>query len=450
VGDEDLAICLQTGIRAVQTTPLVSRSGQLVGMISTHWKEPHSPSDRDLRLFDILARQAADLIERRRAEQALAESEAKLREDDRRKDEFLAMLAHELRNPLAPIVNAVQLLGRPADERLQQHARGVIERQAARLTRLVDDLLEVSRIKSGRIQIHREHIALGGVIERAVETVRPLIQERRHNLSLHVSDEPLWLFADATRLEQILVNLLNNAAKYTDEGGSIELTADSSRGEAVVRVRDNGIGIEPELLSRIFELFTQAERSLDRAGGGLGIGLALVRKLVELHGGGVIVRSELGRGSEFIVRLPLADPTPALKTERSSERAVSTEQCLRALVVDDNIDAAQSFGMLLEAAGHEVQLAHDGEAALTLADAQAPHVIFLDIGLPKIDGYEIARRLRENSAHRAARLVAMTGYGQRADRERAQAAGFDHYLVKPAAFSSIESILASVVEEQRS
>lgn len=445
VDNDHLAVFTQNGIRAVLSSPLFSRDGTLVGMISTHWREPHAPSERDLRLLDILARQAADLIERARAVDALAQSEARLREDDRRKNEFLAILGHELRNPLAPITNAVRLLGTGgADDRVHQYARGVIERQAARLTRLVEDLLEVSRITSGRIQLHREHVALAGVIERAVESARPLIEERRHILQVRMPPEPVWLYADAIRLEQILVNLLNNAAKYTDAGGSIELTLHAGEGDAILCVRDNGIGIDQDLLPRIFQIFTQAEQSLDRSSGGLGIGLALVRRLVELHNGTVVVHSRPGHGSEFSVRLPLAESTPEPGFQDSLTGPVATGQPLRVLVVDDNVDAAQTLGMLLEAAGHQVRLAHHGEAGIDIAHEHRPQAVFLDIGLPRLDGYEVARRLREDVLNRSTCLVAMTGYGQSIDRERARTAGFDHHLVKPADFSRVQAILANI------
>jgi CheY-like chemotaxis protein len=256
-------------------------------------------------------------------------------------------------------------------------------------------------------------------------------------------DEPLWLHADATRLEQIVVNLLDNAAKYTDEGGRIEFSVWSGNGQAVLRVVDNGIGIERELLPRIFDLFTQSERSLDRSGGGLGIGLSLVQRLVQMHGGTGAVDSVVGRGSEFTVHLPLA-AQPTQVAARPGVSRSSPLRALRVLVVDDNVDAAQSFGLLLEASGHDVRLAYDGDEALVAADEHRPEVIFLDIGLPKRDGYEVARRLRSQAAHRDVLLAAMTGYGQSSDRERSQAAGFDHHLVKPADFACVEPILASV------
>ena len=444
IGTEDLEVYLQVGIRAVQTTPLLSRTGKLVGMISTHWREPHSPSQRDLRLLDILARQAADLIERRRAETALAQSEARLREDDRRKDEFLAMLAHELRNPLAPIVNAIHLLDqRKSDDRLQQHARDIIRRQAVRLTRLVDDLLEVSRITSGRIQLHFEPITFGSVIERAIESTRPLMEQRRHALQIVLPEGAVWLHGDATRLEQVVVNLLNNAAKYTDDGGSIRVTVTTSTNEAVLKVGDNGIGIEPDLLPRIFELFTQAERSLDRSSGGLGIGLALVQKVVSMHGGSVTAESAVGHGTELTIRLPLAAAPPGANSDANRADAADAISPMQVLVVDDNVDAAQSFGLLLEGLGHRVLLAYDGAEALATAQQHAPEVVFLDIGLPTLNGYEVARLLRQDPAHREVLLVALTGYGQHSDRMRARDAGFDHHLVKPVYPSAVAQILAT-------
>jgi PAS domain S-box-containing protein len=386
-----------------------------------------------------------DITERRHIEEALRASEEGLKEADRRKDEFLAMLAHELRNPLAPIANAVHLLRHDRSEnRVRQQARAIIERQTARLARLVDELLEVSRITTGRIRLHLERIAIGGIVERAVETVRPLIEQHRHILAVSLPPAPLWLYADAARLEQVLVNLLNNAAKYTDDGGRIDLTVQSEESDVLLRVRDTGIGIEPELLPRVFDLFTQAERSLDRSRGGLGIGLSLVQRLVSMHGGSVVAKSVVGQGSEFTVRLPLSQMSVGKEHAAARQIDGATGRPLCVLVVDDNIDAAQSLAMLLEVAGHVVWLAHDGVAALEAVGEYRPHVVFLDIGLPKLDGYEVAKRLHADSATANIVLVAMTGYGQAADRERARDAGFDCHLVKPVDFSDVERVLAEI------
>jgi len=386
-----------------------------------------------------------DITDRRHVEEALRHSEEKLKEADRRKDEFLAMLAHELRNPLAPIANAVHLLRQDRNEnRVQQQARAIIERQSARLARLVDELLEVSRITTGMVRLHMERVAIGGIVERAVETVRPLVEQHRHTLAVTSPPEPVWVYADAARIEQVLVNLLNNAVKYTDDGGQIELTVRLEGKDVVLIVRDTGIGIDPELLPHVFDLFTQAERSLDRSRGGLGIGLSLVQRLVSMHAGTVAAKSTLGQGSEFIVRLPVSAPPVAGAYEAAAPTDSTAGHSLRVLVVDDNIDAAQSLMMLLSVSGHVAWAAHDGAGALEAAREHRPHVILLDIGLPKIDGYEVAKRLREDAATRNVVIVAMTGYGQAADRERARNAGFDHHLVKPVEYSNVEHILKKV------
>lgn len=393
-----------------------------------------------------------DITERSRLEKQLGEQSVALADLHRRKDEFLAMLSHELRNPLAPITNAVQLLRLHKNEdRLQQQSRGIIERQVGQLTRLIDDLLEVSRITTGRIHLQQERIALNGIAVRAVETARPLMDRRRHELTVSPSVQPIWLYADAARLEQVVVNLLTNAAKYTDEGGHIWLSVEQDRDEAVLRVRDTGVGIAPELLPRIFDLFTQAERSLDRAQGGLGIGLALVQRLVEMHGGKVEVISALGHGSEFIVRLPMAPHESGVMNQESGaadSRPLTPDSCLRVLVVDDNVDTAESLAMLLRVAGHDARTAHDGPTALEAALLCLPNVVLLDIGLPGLDGYEVSARLRQQPNFEKVVLVAITGYGHESDRQRAKNAGFDHHLVKPVDFAKVKQILASVSESK--
>ena len=373
------------------------------------------------------------------------EQEEALADLHRRKDEFLAMLSHELRNPLAPIANAVQLLRLlPNESPPQQQARAMIERQVTQMTRLIDDLMEVSRITSGRVQLRLERVAVNGVVERALGTSRPSIDLHHHDLAVSLSPEPIWLDADAARLEQVVVNLLTNAAKYTPDGGRIVLSVRREEDECVLRVRDTGVGIAPELLPRVFDLFTQAERSLDRSQGGLGIGLAVVQRLVEMHRGRVEVFSSPGRGSEFVVRLPVilseapkASPTP-------TEAAPPTGPSLRVLVVDDNVDAALILGELLEAYGHDVRTAHTGPTAVAAASDYNADVMLLDIGLPELDGYEVARRIRQQPTHNETVLVALTGYGQESDRDRSQAAGFDHHLVKPADFGKVLAILAKV------
>ena len=372
-----------------------------------------------------------------------------LKEADNRKNEFLAMLAHELRNPLAAISNAVQLLGlqRGSENPIQQQSRSIIERQMGQLQHLVDDLLEVSRITTGRVQLLRELVAVSGIVEVAVETIRSLIEQRRHELTVSLPPEPIWLLADAARLEQVFVNLLANAAKYTQEGGHVWLTVQQEGDECVLRVRDTGVGITPELLPYIFDLFTQAERSLDRSQGGLGIGLALVQRLTELHGGKVEASSVLGQGSEFIVRLPMLPTDTPQPPSPVTEIGQPTTRPLRVLVVDDNVDAAQMLGMLLCASGHDIRLAHDGQTALEAALDFQPNVVLLDIGLPRMDGYEVAKKMRQRTVLKNVVLIALTGYGQESDRQRSQTAGFDHHLVKPTHFGKLQQILASVSEQ---
>jgi PAS domain S-box-containing protein len=388
-----------------------------------------------------------DIDSRKRAEQALQEA-------DRRKDEFLAMLAHELRNPLAPISNAVQLMRMlgPEDTNLRR-ARDMIDRQVQHLARLVDDLLDVSRITRGKITLQKEPVELAAVIARAVETSRPLIDARRHTLTVTLPPEPVRVEADATRLAQVVSNLLHNAAKFTEEGGHIGLHAERAGAGAVVRVCDSGTGIAADLLPHVFGLFTQGDRSLARSEGGLGIGLTLVKSLVELHGGTVTAHSGgPGRGSEFVVHLPLpqrlevrgqksgggGDRAPSSPTPDLQDRAAGR----RVLVVDDNADAAESLAVLLRLEGHEVRTAHDGPAALEAARGFRPEVVVLDIGLPRMDGYEVARRLRAEAGLADALMVALTGYGQEEDRRRAEAAGFDAHLIKPADPAALQGILA--------
>jgi len=343
----------------------------------------------------------------------------------------------------------VQLLGlqRGSESLIQQQARGIIERQMGQLQHLVDDLLEVSRITTGRVQLRRETVAVSGIVEVALETVRPLIEQRRHELTVSLPPEPIWLHADAARLEQVVVNLLANAAKYTEEGGHVWLTVQQEGDECVLRVRDTGVGITPALLPCIFDLFTQAERSLDRSQGGLGIGLALAHRLTDLHGGKVEAYSVLGQGSEFVVRLPVAPPDTLQPPSPVTQIGQPTTRPLRILVVDDNVDTVLSFSMLLKAAGHDVRNAHDGLAAVEAAVEYRPDVVLLDIGLPGMNGFEVAKRIRQNPVLKNVVLVALTGYGQNSDRQTSRQAGFNHHLVKPARLAEMLQILATVSEQ---
>jgi PAS domain S-box-containing protein len=382
-----------------------------------------------------------DITTRRRAED-------ELREADRRKDEFLATLAHELRNPLAPIRNSLQILKMPRlDAVTLERSREMMERQVQHLVRLVDDLLDVSRVMRGKVELKRERVELATVVARAVETAQPLMEAQGHELAVTMPPESLPLEADPVRLAQVVGNLLTNAAKYTEANGRIRLTALREGNEAVLRVRDGGIGIAPNMLPRIFELFVQVDHATARSQGGLGIGLTLVKNLVEMHNGTVEAKSEgLGKGTEFVVRLPLSargreEPEGQ---EFAENRPVAPPPGHRLLVVDDNEDAADSLAMLLRLEGHEVRLTYDGPAALEMAKGYRPDMVFLDIGMPGMDGYEVARRLRQQAGLENVRLAALTGWGQQEDRRRSAEAGFDHHLVKPVEPKDLQGLLAQL------
>jgi len=379
-----------------------------------------------------------DVTERKEAEEAL-------READRRKDEFLAMLAHELRNPLAPIRAGLHLLGVvEQDDPRSVRVREMLDRQVQHLVRLVDDLLELSRVSRGDIELRREPVELVSGIASALETSRPLIDERGHRFTVTLPAEPLVLDVDPVRLSQIVANLLNNAARYTDPGGRITLSAEPDGDEVCIHVTDDGVGIPLEMLARVFEPFTQVDRSSARSHRGLGIGLALVKTLAEMHGGSVAASSAgPGKGSDFTVRLPLARSGSAAAPARAADGAGASVAGRRILVVDDNRDAAESLGLLLETMGHEVRVAHAGGEGLLAVQAFAPAVVLLDIGMPDMDGYEVARRIRDEEGSARAVLVAITGWGQDEDRQRAREAGFDHHLTKPVDPAELQRLLTA-------
>jgi PAS domain S-box-containing protein len=560
-------IAAQYDFQAVQSTPLLGSNRRVFGILSTHWVQPHHPSERELRLLDLYAQQAAGQIERKRAEEALRRreewlrkivdtnavgvlffdqqtgtlmdandaflritgytrrqvdgrkltwrkmtppeyvdeslrqleqlevtgrigpyekeyyckdgsrrwmlfsgasledgtivefcvdmtdrkrAEEALRDADRRKDEFLTMLSHELRNPLAPIANALQLLHLgQGDTSIQQEALGALERQVATITRLVDDLLDVSRVTTGRIQLQQTDVDLNALVWGAADSFRPQMTERKQEFSVSLSGSPLWVHGDPIRLEQVVVNLLSNALKYTPEGGRVWLTVVEEGGDAVIRVRDSGNGIEAALLPHIFELFSQGERGLDRRQGGLGIGLPLVKSLVEMHDGTVTAQSEgSGRGSEFVVHLP-AVPSPVPQTVTPPEDSAGpAARSLRVLLVDDVPDTRIVFGRLLEILGHQVRTAGDGPSALEAALEFRPDVVLLDLGLPGMNGYEVTKRMRQQPALQNAVLAAVTGYGQQIDRQRTEEAGFDHHLVKPIDVDALQQLLAAIAESR--
>jgi signal transduction histidine kinase len=411
--------------------PIIEQDGQITGIF--------------IEGNDITEQHLAELASKRLNAQ-LEDKIEQLKDADVRKDEFLAMLAHELRNPLAPISAASDLLGFPnlSQDRIRQTSQ-IISRQARHMTSLIDDLMDVSRVTRGMVTLHKDIVDARLVVGDAVEQVRPLIDARRHHLQLHLPPESTFILGDKKRLVQVVANLLNNAAKYTPEGGKLILKLESTQEHVTVKVSDNGIGMVPKLIDRAFDLFAQADRGADRAGGGLGLGLALVRCLVELHGGSVTARSDgLGQGSEFCIVLPRAlhQDTPSA-TAPSGGLAPATRG-LQIMVVDDNVDAAHMLGMWLESAGHRVTIEHSARKALDQVEVGVPDVFLLDIGLPDIDGNELARRLRARPASASAVLVAVTGYGQENDRERSSQAGFDHHIVKPVDTKTLLELLSAI------
>ena len=383
-----------------------------------------------------------DISDRKRSEDAL-------READRSKNEFLATLAHELRNPLAPIRAAVKILQLKANATPEsQSALDVIDRQTRQMTRLIDDLLDVARITSNKLELRNELIELNEVFNAAIETSRPVIDQRGHKLTVEVPAEPIYLDGDAVRLAQVISNLLNNAAKYTERGGRIWLTAAKRGNDVVVKVRDDGMGIAPEALPRIFEMFKQAEPSAGKSPDGLGIGLTLVKRLVQMHGGMITVRSDgPGKGSEFILALPISGrqtPFEGQPVTLDGGLPVNQTTSIRVLVVDDNLDSADSLGLLLRLMGNDVRVVHDGQTAVEAAHEFQPHVALLDIGLPVLNGYEAARKIREQPGGKQVVLIAVTGWGEDVDRQHSRDAGFDHHLVKPVDMDALTKLLLSV------
>ena len=445
---------LPAEVRHLQLIPLRSGERTVAMLALGHASSPSLHGAADQAVIEELVSRAAIAFENARLywnlkrEMARAkEAEEKLKEASRRKDEFLAMLSHELRNPLAPIRNAAEVMRRiaPADAGIVW-ARDVVERQVNHLAQLVDDLLDVSRITQGKISLKKEPLELGRVIQHSIDTARTLLDAKHHHLSVSVPAAPIWVHGDFARLSQVVGNILNNAAKYTGEGGRIELTASAERGEALISVRDNGIGIDGALLPHVFELFTQGERSLDRSQGGLGVGLTVVQRLVDLHNGRVEVRSDgPGQGSLFRVILPCISEVPHGRAAAEAGPAgISAPSAgRRVLVIDDNIDAAESIAVFLRLEGHEVRTVSDGAQAIAIAQVFAPQVAVVDIGLPGMNGYEVARRLRLKGAEGPALLIALTGYGQKEDRARSTEAGFDHHFVKPADPRVIQEAIAS-------
>jgi signal transduction histidine kinase/ActR/RegA family two-component response regulator len=436
------------------------------GLIAAGFLQPPALDPRQQLLMNVAATQATTAIDNVRLLRSLRRYAAQQREAveeaqaarseaeaaNRAKDEFLAMLGHELRNPLAPIQTALQLMRLRGDGSAERE-RTVIERQVKHLTRLVDDLLDVSRIVRGKVELKRERVNISDVVAKAIELASPLIEQRRHTLDVQVPRHGLQVDGDSLRLSQVLSNLLANAAKYTEQGGNITIIAERVANDAVVRVRDNGMGIAPEMLPRIFDLFVQERQTLDRSQGGLGLGLTIVRSLVHSHGGTVRAHSNgPGCGSEFVVSLPVSSPADRSTDQisrgpgRTSSSVAGTGD-IRILVVDDNEDAADMLVEVLTAEGYHVRAAHDGPAALRVAAEFRPDVALLDIGLPVMDGYELAERLQQLPEMTGIRLFAVTGYAQEADRKRSAAAGFDGHFAKPLDVDVLGRVLRDAVGE---
>jgi len=430
----------QIGIKAIICCPLV-KQGRLVAMMAVHQQLPRTWTADEVALVEAVVDRCWAHIERVRATEAL-------RDADRRKSEFLATLAHELRNPLAPIRNALALLRIGADKPgLVERMLGTMERQVGHMVHLIDDLLDIARISSGKVVLQVEPVTLQSVVASAVETSLPLVEVAGHALALDLPEQPLWLDGDAVRLSQVLSNLLSNAAKYTPQPGRISLTATVADGMAVIAVTDTGIGIAREALESVFDMFAQAPHSIGISKGGLGIGLCLVRHLVTLHGGDVVAASPgTDQGSTFTIRLPLAAATVAAAhpdVAAGLESSTPARAPLRVLVADDNVDAADTLGDLLEALGCQVCVTYDGEQAVQTAAGFQPGLVFLDIGMPRMDGYAAARALRALPGLQRVMLVALTGWGAEADRARTRAAGFDDHLLKPAAPHQVAAVLAA-------
>jgi len=461
-----------TGSRCALMVP-IKLEGKVVGIVQTMCDEAGAYRLADLTTLETLvapiavalqnaelfARANREIAERARVEAALVESEELLRQADRKKDEFLATLAHELRNPLAPIRMSIEMLRGDSGVDLE-YARGVIHRQVGNMTRLLDDLLDVSRISRGALSLRKERAQLAEIVRHAVESSHPWIVRGGHVLRTAMPNEAIMLDADVTRIGQVISNLLNNAARYSNEGSTIWLSIGASDAEAVIRVRDQGIGISADMLPRIFEPFLQIDRTLDRSQGGIGIGLALVKQIVDVHGGRVEARSDgPGKGSEFVVWLPIAAAVSAemaaVSTEtapptangkhgrRNGNGATSATQLRRVLVADDLRDSADALATLLESKGHEVRIAYDGEEAVAAARDFHPEVVVLDIGMPVLNGYEAARQIRESCDGAPPILIALTGWGHEADRRLTKEAGFDHHLVKPVEPAAITHLVGS-------
>jgi signal transduction histidine kinase/ActR/RegA family two-component response regulator len=447
-GTEDREAMIAAGIRATQLTPLRDREGKMLGLLSTHHRASPRFEDRDLELLDLIGIQCSEALERARwAAACLAQNQSaqELQEADRVKSEFIAVLSHELRNPLAAIRSSLYVLerGEPGGD-ASTRARSIVERQVGQLSRIADDLLDVTRITQNKIRLKLERLDFNQLVRQTIADNRSHLERSGVSLEVKLAPAPVYVNADAARIAQVVTNLLSNAAKFTPAGGSatVTLRADSAGSGAVLIVADTGAGIEPELLDRLFKPFAQADRTRDMSRGGLGLGLALVKGLVDLHGGKVSARSDgLNKGTEITVSLPLATATATTSTAPATGGALPKR---RVLVIEDNADVAESMRAALQFDGHQVEIAHDGHDGLERALAHVPDVVLCDLGLPKMDGYQVAMKLRANEASTSMLLVALSGYAQEEDVERARSAGFDLHAAKPVSIDRLRQILGTV------
>jgi len=446
--DETLRHTVQKeGIAALGFIPLLDVA-KLIGKFMVYYDAPHLFADHELALALAIARQLAYSVQAIRAQQDVYRLLGELREADRQKDQFLATLAHELRNPLAPLRNGLALLqNAKSDETVGERAREIMDRQITHMVRLIDDLLDVSRVSRGVLELRKAKVDLSDVLKVAIETSRPHLDAAGHTLRTDVPPEPLLVEGDPVRLSQVFANLLNNAALYTPRGGRVHVSVQRQGETAIVGVQDNGVGIPPEMHERVFEPFIQGREGPRRPHGGLGLGLSLSRKLLEMHGGQIRIRSDTaGHGTLVEVRLPLV-PHELSSPMQAPAAAVSANAApLQILAVDDNRDANESLRMLLHLMGHEICVAHDGATALQAAQASKPNLVLLDIGMPDMDGYEVARRLRARPDFADVPIVAMTGYGQERDRTRSTEAGINAHLVKPVEIAALEALFDEVVQ----
>ena len=428
------------GLDWEDTFPLRGKDGQYVWFLS-RMKVIRDNSGRVVRIFGT----NTDITDARRTAEELRKLTAELSEADRRKDEFLATLAHELRNPLAPIRNGLQVLGLAGDSKsVSEQILTMMERQLEQMVRLVDDLMDVSRISTGKVELRRECVSLASIVNNAVETSNPLVENMRHKLTIQLPESTILVNVDAIRLSQVIMNLLNNAAKYSEPGGHIQLTSERIGGDVVVSVRDTGIGIAADQIPHLFDMFSQVDHSIEKSQGGLGIGLCLAKRIVEMHGGTIDARSQgLGKGSEFVVRLPVVVENAATQLNPEVQEQ-DIKSNLRILIVDDNKDGAGTLSMMLKILGNVTRTAYDGEDAVKAAIEFQPDVILLDIGLPKLNGYEVCRRIREQKNGHKVLIIAQTGWGQDEDRQRTHDAGFDHHLVKPVDLTELNKLIAGI------